>query len=37
MHWIAPAEKAAAASALDRRLWDKADAFGVRFDAHLFS
>ena len=36
MHWIAPTEKAAAAAALEKRLWHAAAQFGVPFHAHLF-
>ena len=35
MHWIAPTEKNAASAALEKRLWDAADPFGVPSSAAL--
>ena len=37
MHWIAPTEKDTASAALEKRVWDAADQFGVPFHAHRFS
>ena len=37
MHWIAPTEKDVVTAALEKRLWDAADQFGVPLVAHLLN